>query len=56
MKGACPKPLNGKPYYCKQCGAPYPAWLACDKPCELESKAEAMARAEEEHRRERKAA
>lgn len=36
---------NGKPYYCKLCGAGYAEYLACEMPdCELETETDAQER------------
>ena len=42
---AHPTPTNGRPYYCRYCGAGFGEFLACEEPdCELESKEDAAKR------------
>lgn len=39
-------PIDGKPYYCADCGLGFGEFLACELPnCRLESEAEALKRA-----------
>jgi hypothetical protein len=39
-------PYDGKPYYCKLCGAGYGEYIACEDPdCQLESPTTAQLRA-----------
>jgi len=45
-------PYNGRPYYCRDCGAGFAEFMACELPdCKLEGEAEAKAR---QHAREAK--